>query len=140
MNVSEHLNEITIYINALVRNKAAELNLTTSQALQLLAIPYGGITMSQLSLKMGLDNSTMTRNIKNLEIRNYITKKSDKTDKRITNIILTSGGIKTIDKLEKMLQKEYSIIFKQICEEDQQVFINTLENITWSLQCFNDSK
>tara|TARA_B100001123_G_C14960787_1_gene887596 strand:+ start:324 stop:758 length:435 start_codon:yes stop_codon:yes gene_type:complete len=140
MDVSEHLNEIIIYMNAILRSKASELKLSASQALQLLSIPYGGITMSRLSQKMGLDNSTLTRNIKKLEIRKYIARKSDKFDKRITNIILTPRGIKMIDELESMLKEEYSMIFKQMDEEGKQVFIHTLENISWSLQCFNDNE
>ena len=67
MNLPEFLTDLSIHYNALIRNAASDISLTVSQALHLISIPYEGISMSVLSNKLGLDTSTLTRNIQKLE-------------------------------------------------------------------------
>ena len=67
MNLPELLLDLTVHYNALIRRSASQLGITISQALHLLSVPHDGISMSHLSHKLGLDASTLTRNIQKLE-------------------------------------------------------------------------
>ena len=69
MTLQELLCDITTHYNAFVRSAASQLNLTASQAFHLISIPHDGIPMSKLAHKLGLDPSTLTRNIKKLETK-----------------------------------------------------------------------
>ena len=71
MNLTDLLVDVTIETNAAIRTIASKLSLTASQAYHLLLIPFDGIPMSELAKKLGLDSSTLTRNISNLEKHNY---------------------------------------------------------------------
>ena len=67
MNMIENLSDISLHYFALIRKLSSKFELTLSQALVLLYIPFDGITISDLSQKLGIDISTMTRNIQRIE-------------------------------------------------------------------------
>ena len=92
MNVSELLSDLTVHYNGIIRQVASRLGLTASQAFHLISIPHGGISMSHLSRKLGLDTSTLTRNIQKLEKMGLVERLSSPYDKRVQNALLTQGG------------------------------------------------
>ena len=67
MNITELLTDLAAGTNGIIRSTASKFSLTASQAFHLLSIPYDGIPMSDLALRLGLDNSTLTRNVQKLE-------------------------------------------------------------------------
>ena len=54
MNIIEHLSDISLHYFALVRRSSAKFDLTLSQSLVLLYVPFDGITISDLSQKLGV--------------------------------------------------------------------------------------
>ena len=72
MNMVENLSDISLHYFALIRKLSSKFELTLSQALILLYIPFDGITISNLSQKLGIDISTMTRNIQRIERKQLI--------------------------------------------------------------------
>ncbi len=92
MNVSELLSDLTVHYNGIIRQTASHFGLTASQAFHLISIPYSGITMSHLSRKLGLNTSTLTRNIQKLEKMGLVERHSSSYDKRVNNAVLTQGG------------------------------------------------
>ena len=81
MNITELLTDLASGTNAIIRSTASMFNLTASQAFHLLLIPFDGIPMSDLALRLGLDNSTLTRNIQKLEKMELVKRQSDNYDK-----------------------------------------------------------
>ena len=61
--LSEHINSFICQFNVLLRAVASQNHLSVSQYLTLYSISPNGITMSELSKAVGVDNSTLTRNI-----------------------------------------------------------------------------
>ena len=55
MNLTEHLSDISLNYFALLRKLSSKYDLTLSQALLLLYVPYDGISVSDLSEKLGID-------------------------------------------------------------------------------------
>tara|TARA_B100001559_G_C16360288_1_gene557026 strand:+ start:632 stop:946 length:315 start_codon:yes stop_codon:yes gene_type:complete len=57
-------------------------------------IDYSGTPMSRLASQLGLDKSTLTRNIAVLINRNLVNKNKDSSDLRIKKVLLTEQGEK----------------------------------------------
>ena len=86
MNLPELLVDLTTHYNALIRSAASQLHLTASQAFHLISIPHDGIPMFKLAHKLGLDASTLTRNIQKLENLGLVKRKHDSYDKRVQRL------------------------------------------------------
>ena len=92
MNITENLSDISLHYFALVRQLSSKFELTLSQALVVLYIPFEGITISELSQKLGIDISTMTRNIQRIEKKELITREKNLNDRRSTKLLLSKRG------------------------------------------------
>ena len=134
----ELLTDLTTHYNALIRNAASQLSLTASQAFHLLSIPHDGIPMSQLAHKLGLDTSTLTRNIQKLEKMGLIKRDQDSYDKRIQKAVLTEKGEERLEVLEKSLQHINYSFMEQTDLESQENITDILEKIVWALDCIRE--
>ena len=135
MNIPELLTDLTTHYNALIRNAASQLSLTASQAFHLLSIPHDGIPMSQLANKLGLDTSTLTRNIQKLEKMKLIKRNQDSYDKRIQRALLTEKGEEKVKLLEESIQDMNQAFMEQIDLESQENITDNLEKIVWAMDC-----
>ena len=138
MNISELLADLTTHYNALIRNTASQLNLTASQAFHLLSIPNDGIPMSQLAHKLGLDTSTLTRNIQKLEKMELIRRSQDSYDKRVQKAVLTEKGEDIIELLDESLQERNNTFMEQIDLDSQENITDILEKIVWAMDCIRE--
>ena len=135
MNIAELLTDLASGTNSIIRASASKLNLTVSQAFHLLSIPYDGISMSGLAHKLGLDNSTLTRNIQKLEKLDLVKRQNDNYDKRVQLAVLTNKGNSLLKSLELSLEQQTSEVLEQI-DLDTQVHLTTiLEELSWALEC-----
>ena len=138
MKIAELLTDLASGTNAIIRASALRLNLTASQAFHLLSIPYDGISMSGLAHKLGLDNSTLTRNIQKMEKLDLVMRQNDNYDKRVQLAILTSKGASTLKSLELSLEQQTFAVIEQI-DLDTQVHLTTiLEELAWALECVRE--
>ena len=138
MNIPELLTDLTIHYNALIRNAASQLNLTVSQAFHLLSIPHDGIPMSQLAHKLGLDASTLTRNIQKLEKMELIKRNQESYDKRVQKAVLTEKGEEMIELLDESLQEMNNTFMEQIDLDSQENITDILEKIVWAMDCIRE--
>ena len=138
MNIPELLTDLTTHYNALIRNAASQLSLTASQAFHLLSIPHDGIPMSQLAHKLGLDTSTLTRNIQKLENMELIKRNHDSYDKRVQKAVLTKQGIEIIEEIEEILLRMNNSIIEQIDLDTQENMCELLEKLVWSMDCVRE--
>ena len=138
MHLAELLTSLTTHYNAIIRGFAQKQSLTCSQALLLLNIPFDGISMTDLAYKLGIDNSTLTRNINKLIILNLVSKKRNKYDKRIINILITSKGKGVLNKLEEPLNSFNISIVNHINIEDQNKTTELLEKLIWAMDCLRE--
>ena len=133
MSIIENLSELSLQYFALVRQLSSKFELTLSQTLVLLSISFDGITISDLSEKLGIDISTMTRNIQRIEKKNLIKRLPNPSDKRSIKLFLSERGstlsnsinLEISVSLEKILAKYDLKISNQIK--------NNLENLSWDI-------
>lgn len=138
MNLPELLTDLTIHYNAFIRHYASRLSLTAPQAFHLLAVTTDGISMSGLAHKLGLDNSTLTRNIQKLETLELVLRKREDYDKRVFNVYLTNKGQAIVEKFENLLLDLNYSMLKYIDLDDQENIPDMLEKLVWSMDCIRE--
>ena len=134
--VSEYLNSFLCNMNVLARRISSQNNLSLSQYYTLTNISSSGISMSELSLILGIDNSTLTRNINILINRSLLQKKQSSKDKREQIVLLSSKGIRIVEKLDSDMEKLLTQFVSDIDEDQRQLFIDTLERLNWKMNCY----
>ena len=94
--------------------------------------------MSGLALRLGLDNSTLTRNIKKLEKMELVKRRSDNYDKRIHRVVLTKKGSALLGLIEKRLEEQNENILERIDLDAQEHLLSVLEKLSWALECMRE--
>ena len=138
MNIPELLTNLTTHYNAIFRQYSSQLLLTAPQAFHLLSIPVDGISMSGLANKLGLDTSTLTRNIQKLEKLDLVRRKQDRNDKRILVVYLTDNGRDKVEKIEESLLDLNFSMMKYIDLDDQENIPEMLEKLVWAMDCIRE--
>ncbi len=111
-----------------------ELGVTVSQGYILLALPEtGSVTMNDLSAKMRLANSTMTRMADQLVQKRLITRGPDSDDRRIVRVQLTEQGQDIRTRLKKALRDLFSEVLKDIPEGERETIVHSLEILKLSI-------
>tara|TARA_B100000945_G_scaffold321463_1_gene336202 strand:+ start:3252 stop:3674 length:423 start_codon:yes stop_codon:yes gene_type:complete len=136
MNISEHLSDISLNYFALLRKLSSKFDLTLSQALLLLYVPFDGITISDLSDKLGIDISTMTRNIQRIEKQGLIERRKNLSDKRSIKLNLSNRGKKIINLLNDDIANNLSPILKKYDIDKIEEIQSSLESLGWDLYLF----
>ena len=138
MILPELLLDLTTHYNALLRSTASQLNLTISQVFHVVSIPHNGISMSILAHKLGLDTSTLTRNIQKLEKLGLVERIPDSYDRRVQRAILTEQGINIAEKIEGLLLQTNNLILGQIDLDSQENMCDLLEKLVWAMDCLRE--
>jgi DNA-binding MarR family transcriptional regulator len=105
-----------------------ELGVTASQGYILLALPeMDSISMNDLSIKMRLANSTMTRMIDQLVQKGMVNREPDSQDRRIVLIRLTGQGLDVRNRLQNTLQDLFSQVLGDLPEGQRDEILHSLE-------------
>ena len=102
MILSDHFISLNIKLTSVFRTFANQCDLSYSQYCILMNIDSSGISMSELANSLGLDKSTLTRNMNILITRNLVEKYRDTDDLRVYKVILSKSG----GKLKETLYSE----------------------------------
>ena len=100
MFILENLLDINNIYSKILRKVGNSNNLTFEQIKLLFAIPYDGILLSELAFVLGIDNSTLTRNLQKLEKNNFLVISTTNFDKRKKTLFLSDKGQKKIHHIE----------------------------------------
>ena len=138
MNIPELLTNLATHYNAIFRQYSSRLSLTAPQAFHLLSIPVDGISMSGLANKLGLDTSTLTRNIQKLEKLDLVRRRQDRNDKRILVVYLTDKGREKVEKIEESFLDLNFSMMTHIDLDDQENIPEMLEKLVWAMDCIRE--
>ena len=133
MDIVENISDLSLNYFSLIRKLSSKFELTLSQALILLYIPFDGITVSDLSNKLGVDISTMTRNIQRIEKKLLINKKPNINDKRSIKLILSSRGKEISNAINKEISNNIDSIISKYDIEEHHKIKNSIESLSWHL-------
>jgi len=139
MNMIENLSDISLHYFALIRKLSSKFELTLSQALVLLYIPFDGITISDLSQKLGVDISTMTRNIQRIERKQLINRTPNLNDKRSIKLLLSPRGQNIANSLNKEMAENLQKIIDKYDFDQSNQLNNNLESLGWDLYLYRQN-
>ena len=132
MDFAEQLQELSLHINGITRQAASKHSLSFAQAQFLLRMPSEGISISELAKLLGIDISTMSRNVNKLELLGFIERKRDIGDARTFQLLLTLSGIKIVDLLFSEIDAYSTKILSKIPLDLQKCIGDVLEQLNWS--------
>lgn len=130
MTIDYIIRNTWLQISKMYNEKAAKYDSTMVIGFALLSIdPKTGTPSTQLGPKMGIQPTSISRTIKNLEERGLITKTSSQIDKRSVLICLTDKGKSMRDISKQIVLNFNDKIHNSISEEDLNTFIRVSETI-----------
>ena len=136
MTIIENLSELSLQYFALLRQISSKYELTLSQSLILLSTPFDGITISELSDKLGIDISTMTRNIQRIEKKKLLQRNQNPDDKRSIKIELSKRGSTLAESINFEISNNIQKIINQNDLNISNQIKNNLENLSWDMYLF----
>ena len=104
MNSGELLNQLLIDLQSLFRTSFRKKKFTLSQINLISSIPTNGIEMTSISSYLGIDNSTLTRNVNVLIKQNILKRDVNPKDRRSKLLVLTSHGVNVKLELEFVVE------------------------------------
>ncbi len=111
-----------------------QLGITGAQGYTILAIPDGdSISMNDLSLKMKLASSTMTRMVDQLVQRGLVDRQPDAEDRRVVRVRLTARGRQAKDQLHGTLQGFFSQVLQAVPEGERATMLRSLETLNQAI-------
>ena len=131
MEFGELLKQFLIDLQSVFRTQLKKLDLTLSQIILISSIPIGGIDMTTLSVKIGVDNSTLTRLIDILMKKGIVQKNRSSQDKRSYIISVTKKGELLQSKIEDEIDSFVSKLFRNTRLEDQEELKKSLSSFHW---------
>ena len=131
MNLAEIIISLYSNINVLIKKITISKNLTLSQILCVNAIPFDGISQSDLSNSLNIEFSTLSRNLDKLLDKELIKKKNSSNDLRLKKIYLTDKGISLNKEIILLLQKELDQFSDQIHSEED--LLSVILKFNWIL-------
>ena len=133
MILSDHFISLNTKLTSIFRTIAAKYDLSFSQYCIIMKIESSGVSMSDLAYGLGLDKSTLTRNIDVLINRNIVEKFRDSEDLRVYKVFLSNIGEKVkvnlysevdlftsnfLDSLDDTTQNQINIVDKLVQKLD----------------------
>lgn len=143
--LNNDLNEILlifmhIYMEA-IRKTLEKFNLYKGQPQILLSLCVeNGVTQKELLKGRNIKPSTISVSIKRMSKEGLIEKKEDINDKRVTRIYITEKGKKIVRAFYKEYQKLKENSFKNISNEEKEIFYKILEKMIYNIEENNSIK
>ena len=133
MEITELFIQLLIDLQSLFRKNNKNLSLSLSQIVVLSSIPVMGTTMSNLSFRIGVDNSTLTRLINVLENKGLVQKTSNPEDKRSTIVRLTKLGEENVKMIELNIKRFSKDIVSTFSSLEKGTLIDMLNKLHWNI-------
>ena len=133
MEITELFIQLLIDLQSLVRKNNKSLSLSLSQVVVLSSIPAMGTTMSSLSFRIGVDNSTLTRLINVLENKGLVQKTSNPEDKRSTIVRLTKLGEENVKMIEFNIKRSSKDVVNTFSSLEKGTLIDTFNKLHWNI-------
>ena len=129
----EELFNLTTNFIVLFRKNVKKYNISLSQGLILLAIGPQRKSMTYLSKKLGLDPSTMTRNISKLEKKHLVYRERSEEDSRTIFVQQSNKGKEIAGQLEKDIESELHFSLNNRIQ-----IKDNIHQISWFLEKVNN--
>ena len=128
--VDYQLRSTWLTVQKMYNEQASKFNSTMVMGFTLLSIdPKNGTPSTSLGPKMGIEPTSLSRTLKNLEERGLINRKPNPEDGRSVLIVLTEDGINMRNVSKDVVLSFYEAIDDNISPEELNIFFNVLQKI-----------
>ena len=128
--IDYHLRSTWLAVQKMYNGQASQFNSTMVTGFTLLSIdPKKGTPSTSLGPKMGIEPTSLSRTLKNLEERGLIFRKPNPDDGRSVLIVLTEEGLKMRNVSKEVVLKFNEAINERISPEEMLIFLNVIEKI-----------
>ncbi|MDT8412543.1 MAG: MarR family transcriptional regulator [Vicingaceae bacterium] len=117
---------------------AAKYDTTQATGFVLLSIAKEGTPSTAIAPLLGMEATSLSRILKNLEDKSLIYRKTDKLDKRKVLILLTENGIEKRKIAKKVVSGFNKLIVEEIPEEKLSVFFEVMETINKAVEKYKN--
>ncbi len=108
---------------------AAKHEISQTVAYILVHIDKEGTPATIIAQRLGMEATSLSRVIKNMEDKAFIFKKVDEQDKRVMKIFLTEKGVEKRKLVKKILIDFNKKILEKISKEDIDIFYRVIDTI-----------
>jgi DNA-binding MarR family transcriptional regulator len=129
-----HLRHAWHKISRMYNQKAKVHGLTMSIGFILLIVDKSGTPSTQLGPKMGMEPTSLSRTLKTMESKGWITRKIDKEDKRKVLIFLTQEGLSLRKEVKEVVLSFNEKIEKVIPASEMKTFLKVLAQIDGAVE------
>lgn len=128
--IDQYLRSTWLAVQKMYNEQASKFNSTMVMGFTLLSIdPKNGTPSTALGPKMGIEPTSLSRTLKNLEERGLINRKPNPEDGRSVLIVLTEDGLEMRDVSKEVVLNFYDALEEKISEEELGVFFKVLQKI-----------
>ena len=113
---------------------------TQATGLVLLSIDREGTPSTSIATSLGMEATSLSRIIKNLEHKELIYRKRDKKDKRVVRVFLTPKGVEKRKKAKKIVAEFNEIVNEEIPQNKMSIFIEVMESINVAIEKYKAQK
>ena len=113
---------------------AAKYGTTQATGLVLLSIDKDGTPSTSIAPSLGMEATSLSRIIKNLEEKKLIYRKPDGKDKRMVRIFLTSVGVEKRKIAKKVVEGFNELILEEIPQSKLTVFFEVMDSINKTIE------
>ncbi len=125
-----HVRWAWLKISKMYNQEASKHGMTQSIGFILLNIdPRNGTPSTQLGPKMGMEPTSLSRTLKTMEDKGFITRLQDENDRRIMRICLTDEGKRMREVSKSSVVRFNEKVLDQVSEEKFQNFIEVIQII-----------
>ena len=108
----------------------ANLDLTKEQMVVLKKLHHeNGLNQNKLAFLTYRDKSSLARLLSKMEIKGYLIRKQNSTDKRINEVFLTPKGRQVYEKTRPVIREIIATMEAGITEEEKQLVIKTMQKV-----------
>ncbi|MTI94597.1 MAG: MarR family transcriptional regulator [Firmicutes bacterium] len=117
------------------RGKLSRHGFTMSQCYTLFNVQqHAALTMNQLSEKMNLDTSTMTRIVSTLVRDGYLVRERSPEDRRVIHVRLTETGKEAVGELSQAVREYYSLIIQAIPQGEVESVLKSVNTLLMAFE------
>lgn len=128
--IDYHLRSTWLAVQKMYNEQASQFSSTMVMGFTLLSIdPKNGTPSTSLGPKMGIEPTSLSRTLKNLEERGLIARKPNPEDGRSVLIILTEEGLVMRNISKEVVLKFNEAINENISQEEMSIFLTVIQKI-----------
>jgi len=121
-------------LGVLERSEAACCEMTLSQCHALVEIGRAGMmSVNQLSERLGLDKSTVSRSADRLVLDGLLLREESATDRRYVSLKLSTKGTESYNNLEQRMATYFDSVVADIDQEERAMVLKGLQTLTKAL-------